>query len=211
MEQHAHGWPEHVGPDHRVKQAPDHRWAAPAGQCRHARLVFADVLAVGVHARVLRVAAEPLHGHVQVLGKVDVVGVEKRQELARRRVERRVARSRLAAVILPNHPDARVADAVCDRARSVGRAVIDDDQFPIGEGLRDEAVDRAPDKTFRIERGHHDAHAAWPQVGWPRCTLRLFVRHAFSLLHLSPPGVHEVDRLLPASRRDGRACAATSA
>ena len=60
-----------------------------------------------------------------------------------------------AAVVASDYPDAIVPVAAREVGGSVGRAVVDDDQFPGLEGLREDALDRLADEG-RVVVGGHD-------------------------------------------------------
>ncbi len=66
----------------------------------------------------------------------------------------------------PQHPSAPTDERSSgDFRRPVGRAVIDHDQLPILEALREQAVERPLDECRRVVRGHDDAHP-WASVRW---------------------------------------------
>ena len=66
-----------------------------------------------------------------MMGQKDVVGIQRRDEAASRRVYSGIAGRAAAAIVLPQIPDARIADRLHHRARVVAGAIIDHDDLEI--------------------------------------------------------------------------------
>ena len=96
----------------------------------------------------------------QLLGEVgrlpDVVAVENGDEVAAADGERHVARRRNSAVRLLQQPDARIAGGQAPHGLvgRVGRAVVDDQQLPVGNGLRLDGINRRADVGRDVVRRH---------------------------------------------------------
>jgi hypothetical protein len=118
-----------------------------------------------VDHRRLRVSVEEGRLALQLLGQVDVVGVEEGDELAFGRLEAEVARGAhspvLAARVL-QQPDAVgiLGDELASHIRApVGRAVVHEQELPALEGLVGDALDGLGDELFRVEEDHDHRHS----------------------------------------------------
>ena len=81
----------------------------------------------------------------------------KRRTRPRLRRDAEVLRPRLAERVGADVPHAAVGEERPHRRRRVvGRAVVDDEQFPVGEGLREHRLDRFRQEPGVVLRGHHD-------------------------------------------------------
>ena len=86
-----------------------------------------------------------------------VVGVEERDELAAAQTDAEVLRPRLAELVGADVADATVGEERPHRVgRVVGRAVVDDDEFPVRERLREHRLDRDRQEPGVVLRGHDD-------------------------------------------------------
>ena len=99
-------------------------------------------------------------GHLtrQPFGSGDIVAVEHGDVFAACQIQPAIARPGNAPVPgIASHANARISVSGDDLQTAIGRAVIDDQQFEIGEGLRQDAVDRLRDIAFLIIDG--DEHS----------------------------------------------------
>ena len=103
-----------------------------------------------------------------------IVGVEAHDQVARAHRQAVVQRIHESAVpLVSENPQAFVGNSRRELlARLVGRAVIDDDQFEIGEGLAEDAVDRLADRTAAVEDGKEHRDAGVPARGSDCCDRR---------------------------------------
>ena len=87
-----------------------------------------------------------------------IVGIEQRDVGRTRLGNSAVSSTGEAPVGLGDDADALVIEAVHDFHRSVLPTVVDDDQFEIGEGLRQNGLDGFGHIVLNIVDGHHDGN-----------------------------------------------------
>src|ERR1019366_799490 len=130
---------------------------------------------VAIREREQGVGVQSRYGPLEHRRRPDVVGVEKSEILARRTPRANVARRRRSAVGLLDEPHAVAAVPGVlfnDCAGSIGRAVVNANDFEILEGLPDYAVHGASDSRGRVVGGNDYRNArhrlAWFSHGfWP--------------------------------------------
>ncbi len=124
------------------------------------------IVVAGVAVRELRAGMRGEHVRQagEELRPPRVVGVEIGDQLAARDLEAVVARlpldrSAAAVALVVHHANARVLRrvAVHQRGGLIGRRVVDEDQLPVRERLREHAVDRETDHRGLVVRRHDDA------------------------------------------------------
>ena len=131
------------------------RTALPASGRRDGA-VGVDGAVVAPHQRGIGVGVEGLHGSRQTPGTIAVIGIQKRDQRTLCRGQPGVARPGLAAAAVLQQPDA-AAVATQQVQRTVGGAVVDDDQFLGGVVLRQHTVHALPQVARVVETGHDDA------------------------------------------------------
>jgi hypothetical protein len=107
----------------------------------------------------VRVRAQRGQGRAHRCRLDQVVGVEEEHEASTRGGEADVARSALAVRDAREDAEARIGAGirVGDRAGPIGGVVVDDDRFPIGGRLREQTIERLPDRALGVASGHDDA------------------------------------------------------
>src|ERR1043165_535825 len=85
----------------------------------------------------------------------DVVGIDEGDELAAGVAKGEVARDVGAGVLLREQRDL-LAVLLDDRARAVGRAVVDDEELEVAVGLREDAVDGARNPALAVVHRQDD-------------------------------------------------------
>ena len=119
-------------------------------------LVDLLVLGIGEGAVVLAHERDLLF---ELVGRPEVVGIKKRDPLALRLPQSAVARQGGAAVALVlDIPDPLVGKRRDDGVGIVGRTVVDDDQFPVRVGLRQNRPDRLADQRGGVPGRHNDRY-----------------------------------------------------
>ena len=98
-------------------------------------------------------------------GRPEIIGVDKGDQIGRRRSPSHVARRRHTGIGLPHHADARIDRGMRQHRfdRAVARAVIDHDDLELGVGLRAHAAQCLIDRRLAIIS--RDDHAHEPRVG----------------------------------------------
>ena len=99
----------------------------------------------------------------------DVVGVDE-PDIARPRLfQPAIARPGKAAIVLPDHPYARVFGDVRGQhgGKIVGRAVVDDEDFDVLQGLVADREDRVADQPGEVIGGNHHRHARQRRAPFP--------------------------------------------
>jgi hypothetical protein len=101
------------------------------------------------------VSLEKSHLVGQLVGKEQVIVVEKGKVNTSRRLNTSVARSAAPGIRLVEMTHSRVTDTAHNRCRSIGRTVIHDDDLKVAIRLCPDAVDCLPDIVTPIV-GRHD-------------------------------------------------------
>jgi hypothetical protein len=103
--------------------------------------------------------ADPRDDSLEPAGERDVVGVHPRDVCAPGDVEAAVQRPReTQRFLVPENTEPRVTDRRERIARSVDRAVVDDDQLEIVDRLPEDAVDSLSNRRLGVACGEDDGH-----------------------------------------------------
>src|SRR5450631_724359 len=95
----------------------------------------------------------------QFSGQPQVIGVQKRNKLAARSTQGHIAYNRWpAGVRQPNHFNPRISERLQVRFRLGVRAIVGDNQLPLGKRLREHRVDRRRQKLHAIESWQNDRY-----------------------------------------------------
>ena len=97
-----------------------------------------------MHEAKFRITGQHFNLLCDLFGKPKIVGVEKRDVFAAARSNAVISGGRNTLILLKNRADARPV-ALQNFFRAVRRAVIDNDQLDISDGLREDAVNRLAD------------------------------------------------------------------
>ena len=105
----------------------------------------------------------PLEGRdqrSQRVGKENIIGIQSRDVIAACFLQSAIQCDAQSAMGLRNVTHALIANRPDQLAGGISRAVIDDDQFKVGQGLSHHALDR-PGKIVRAVIGRKDDRNAW--------------------------------------------------
>ncbi len=97
-----------------------------------------------------------------MIGIEFVVVVEIGDQMSAGVIDRRVAGGRLAAVDrMPEHPDPMVGGGpfLQPGGRIIGRSVVNGQQFPVGESLPDNGIDRPAEQPGSVVDRHDDGNS----------------------------------------------------
>ena len=128
------------------------------------RIPADPVFRVAVHHDGIRMFVQQADLPRELVRQEDVVRIEECEQLAACLRDAEIARGALAAVGVFRVLE--ITDAVRPATRivagqgrtAIGRAVVDQQQFPLRIGLRHDAVDRFGQETDAVEKRHHDRH-----------------------------------------------------
>ena len=139
----------------------DQRFGADVLRHHPDRAVIVEMLDVTGRRDEVRPGVEQGDLPLEAVGQREIVGVHPRDQ---RRAGERHAVAKCpgeAGVFLADDTDTRIAPRVVgqDRARAVGRAVVDDDEFEIAERLLEDAFDRIGQMFLAIVDRHDDRNA----------------------------------------------------
>ena len=129
--------------------------------------VLLDVEHAGADEAELHIRLQQREAAVEPVREGDVVGVHAGDVATSRFLEPAVQRPRQAKLLLvAQHAQPRVVDAVEERGRVVGREVVDDEQLEVGDALAKDAVERSAEEALAVVDG--DQHGdQWRRHGVP--------------------------------------------
>ena len=98
-----------------------------------------------------------LEAPLEPVGEGRVVGVHARDVATASLVESAIQRCGETELrLVPEHAHSRIRESVERAPRSVGGAVVDDDELEIGDGLAQDAEERRPNERLAVVHGDED-------------------------------------------------------
>jgi hypothetical protein len=144
---HSHEGTSHGGIVARRRQRLDHR------------TVRCDLSGRGAQQPHVRMRGQERGLPHQTFGQGHVVGVDPRDQRRPGRSQSTIQRRRLSAARLRQDGQAPVADRGQTARRTVGRAIVHDDELEVGQRLAQDAPERLVEPRLAVVHGHHHRHA----------------------------------------------------